>query len=296
MSTATQLSIAEIERETGISRDTLRAWERRYGFPTPLRNQRSERVYDTGQLDRLRLLKQLIDSGMRPGKLIKLDDKQLRQLTFQQQDASSVPDEVEVLLEALTSSSRCPLFPQLESLLRHYGLRKFMIDVVAPMNRAVGEAWFAGRIGVLEEHHYTEEVRRVLTTAWSSLPRGKGNPRVLLTTMPGEQHSLGLLMVACMLCLEGAEVLSLGMQTPLEEIVRGAVESQSRVVGVSCSEYMGRRTIAGQLVRLRKLLPERITIWAGGSGVSTIRFLPENIRLFTDLRQIPQAIQAYLTF
>jgi len=44
MATTTRLSIAEIERETGISRDTLRVWERRYGFPTPMRNKRSERV------------------------------------------------------------------------------------------------------------------------------------------------------------------------------------------------------------------------------------------------------------
>jgi len=285
------LSIADVEQETGIKRDTLRIWERRYGFPAPARNQRRERVYTSKQLDRLRLLKQLLDRGMQPGKLIKLDDQQLRQLTVQQQCTAAVPADVGKLLETLASGPRYALLPLLELMLRQHGLRSFVTDVVAPMNQAVGDAWFTGKIGVLDEHLYAEAVRRVLTTALSGLPLGSGDPRVLLTTLPGEPHSIGLLMSACMLSLEGAEILLLGTQTPLEEIVRGAAEGQCSVVGISCSELMGRRAIASQLVRLRKLLPEKTLIWAGGSGAGAIRFPPENVKLFTDLRQIPAAIQ-----
>ena len=32
------LSIAAVERDTGLSKDTLRVWERRYGFPSPGRD------------------------------------------------------------------------------------------------------------------------------------------------------------------------------------------------------------------------------------------------------------------
>ncbi len=39
-------SIADIERETGLGKDTLRVWERRYGFPQPLRDARGDRLYD----------------------------------------------------------------------------------------------------------------------------------------------------------------------------------------------------------------------------------------------------------
>ena len=292
MTIPTEFSIAEIERAAGISRDILRVWERRYGFPSPLRNQRGERVYSEGQLSRLMLLKQLLDSGMRPGKIIMLDDQQLRELTLPAKQGSAVPAEVEELLETLASRLGHELLPRLEALLQQQGLSDFLTELVAPANQAVGDAWFAGRIGIVDEHHYAEQVRRVLTRALDGLPQGTGSPRVLLTTLPGEEHGIGLLMVACMLCLEGAEALSLGVQTPLEEIVRGAVQGKVSVVGISCSEYMGRRTILAQLSRLRKMLPEGIAIWAGGSGVSTIRFLPDGIRLFSDLRQIPQAIKS----
>jgi MerR family transcriptional regulator, light-induced transcriptional regulator len=292
MVTSPLYSITEIEQETGISRDTLRVWERRYGFPAPLRNQRSERLYTGQQLNRLRLLKQLLDCGMRPGKLVQLDEQQLRQLTSQDEITAAASADVETLLKTLTNGPRYALLAQLEALQLQHGLRGFLTDVVAPMNLAVGEAWFTGRIGIFDEHNYAEQVRRVLTSALDSLPAGSDNLRVLLTTLPGELHGLGLLMVACMLCLEGAQVLLVGVQTPLEEIVRGAVENRCCVVGLSYSAHMGRRKIASQLVRLHKLLPENIRIWAGGSGVASLSFLQDRIRLFSDLRQIPEAVQA----
>ncbi|NVN93026.1 MAG: MerR family transcriptional regulator [Desulfuromonadales bacterium] len=288
----TLFSITEIECETGISRDTLRVWERRYGFPAPLRNQRSERVYSGKELERLRLIKQLLDRGMRPGTLVKLDDQKLRQLADEHKNAVPVSPDVEELLEILASGASHALQPRLEAKLLQYGLRNFVSEVVAPMNHAVGEAWFAGKIGVLDEHYYSEQVRALLTTALSGQSPGAGTPRVLLTTLPGEQHGIGLLMVACMMSLEGAAILSLGVQTPLEEIVRGAVEGACDIVALSCSDYMGRRTIARQLVRLRKLLPRDIVIWVGGRGVNGIRFMPDKIRLFNDLQQIAPAIQA----
>ncbi|NVN91307.1 MAG: MerR family transcriptional regulator [Desulfuromonadales bacterium] len=292
MTTVSLLSIAETERESGIHRDTLRVWERRYGFPAPLRNERGERAYTDGQLNRLRLLKQLLDCGMRPAKIIHLDENTLRQLANQLNETTPVPALVDSLLEALIVGPRRSLEQQLEELLQKNGLRNFLIEVVAPMNHAVGDAWFSGRIGVLDEHYYSEVVIRLLNAELSRMSKNSGYPRVLLTTLPGEQHGIGLLMAACMLCLEGAETFSLGVQTPLDEIVRGAVESQCNIVGLSCSEYMNRRTISSQLVRLRKLLPAKTSIWAGGSGVSKIQYLPTNIQLFAELHQIPSAIEA----
>ncbi|MBV5332313.1 MerR family transcriptional regulator, partial [bacterium] len=64
-----RFSIAAVERDTGLSKDVLRMWERRYGFPLPLRDPNGERSYPAEQVDRLRLIKRLMDQGHRPGKL-----------------------------------------------------------------------------------------------------------------------------------------------------------------------------------------------------------------------------------
>ena len=63
-------TIANVERETGLSKDLLRMWERRYGFPAPERDANGDRVYPAEQVERLRRIKRLIDRGHRPGKLI----------------------------------------------------------------------------------------------------------------------------------------------------------------------------------------------------------------------------------
>lgn len=43
------LNIAAVERETGLSKDVLRKWELRYGFPAPLRDSQGERAYPANQ-------------------------------------------------------------------------------------------------------------------------------------------------------------------------------------------------------------------------------------------------------
>ena len=61
-------NIAAVERDTGLSKDVLRMWERRYGFPVPDRDGNGERSYPAEQVERLRLIKRLMDAGHRPGK------------------------------------------------------------------------------------------------------------------------------------------------------------------------------------------------------------------------------------
>src|SRR6266571_6931510 len=69
-SNGVMLNISAVERETGLSKDVLRMWERRYGFPDPGRDGNAERQYPPYQIAKLRAIKRLMDTGMRPGKLM----------------------------------------------------------------------------------------------------------------------------------------------------------------------------------------------------------------------------------
>src|SRR6476619_7394656 len=80
MTTSTIFSIAAVERETRLSKDVLRVWERRYGFPQPVRDANGERCYPAEQVERLRLMKRLMDQGHRPGALAALADGDLASL------------------------------------------------------------------------------------------------------------------------------------------------------------------------------------------------------------------------
>lgn len=80
MDSSPNLSIAAVERETGISKDVLRKWETRYGFPVPLRDGLGERAYPPEQVNRLRLIKRLMDAGMRPSRIVAESEASLNAL------------------------------------------------------------------------------------------------------------------------------------------------------------------------------------------------------------------------
>lgn len=290
MATESFLTMGDLERETGISRDTLRVWERRYGFPLPQRTPAGERRYPAEQLERLLLIRQLLDAGLRPGKIMAHNTLELRELSRQSAASSPFSTTIEQLITHLQRQSGNDLRNQLEALAHQHGLRSFLTTIVAPLNHAVGQAWAEGRIGVLEEHRYVEELRTLLSAAMQTIPCRQTGFRALLTTLPGEQHGIGLLMTACMLALEGVEALQLGVQTPLEEIRRGALENNCHIVGISCSGYPQRRATASQLVRLRAMLPRETALWVGGAGAGRLTALPNGIRLFHDLQQLPAAL------
>jgi len=57
------LHIREVVRITGLRREQLYMWQRRYGFPAPLRDPFGDRVYPPDQVGRLKLIKQLLSEG-----------------------------------------------------------------------------------------------------------------------------------------------------------------------------------------------------------------------------------------
>ena len=114
----------------------------------------------------------------------------------------------------------------------------------AALTVAVGEAWLDGRIAVYEEHLYSEAVQSVLRSALVPFQAGleAHAPRVLLTTVPGEAHGLGLLMAEALMTLESCRCLSLGTQTPIADIVAAAAAHRIDVVALSFAQSLaGRR-------------------------------------------------------
>ena len=142
---------------------------------------------------------------------------------------------------------------------------------------------------------YTESVVAVLRGALggaSALPR-QGLPRVLLSTLPQENHLLGLLMAETMLSLEGCECVSLGAQTPVPEIVRAAQANRAQIVGLSFSPGGNTPQLLQSLQELRAQLPAATQLWAGGSHPALRRRLPPGVIAVDRLDQIPTLLSAW---
>lgn len=280
------LPIAAVEQETGIGKDTLRVWEKRYGFPQPLRDAQGNRIYPVNQVEQLHMIKRLLDLGMRPRKIVGLRMEELEALRQNQGAEESAilsrtnifntnaSSDIEALIHEALSSVKDANPGQLRLTLTQaqarLGLERFIIEVVAPLTSAVGEAWAQGLIKIHEEHLYTEVLTGLMHQAVAALiplqaATSTGEPRVLLTTLPQELHSLGLLMVEALLTLEGCTCVSLGTQTPLAEIVQATKQHKVNVLALSFSPVQSTPIVLASLRELRSLLPKSISIWVGGS-------------------------------
>ena len=297
-STVVHLSISAVERDTGLSKDTLRVWERRYGFPNPLRDAFGERIYPLEQVDRLRAIRRLMDVGHRPGKIIGLDLHELQALS--DMSASSPgsrheteqdhhPD-VQFLVETAKSHDVEELRRQLGQRLLRLGLARFVTEVVAPLTQRIGDAWSRGQMEIYEEHLYTESMQVVLRNAISTIPQPGDRPRVLLTTFPSEPHGMGLLMVEALLALEGCRCVSLGTQTPVWDIVLAATAQNIDIVALSFSPVMNPNQVLDGLNELRAKLPKSVEIWAGGKCPVLQRRPPADIRVISELSDLAQAL------
>ena len=267
-------TIASVEKETGLSKDTLRMWERRYGFPAPERDPGGDRVYPAAQVERLRLIKRLIDQGHRPGQLMALSPEALR--TLPARDTGDEPrravisaagnQEIDELLALLKNHDAAQFQQRLQQTLARQGLGRFVMDTVAPLTRQVGQAWEDGRFAVFEEHLFTELTKRVLRQAIASLPPPNAGPRILLTSVPDEPHVLGLLMAEALFALEGAQCIPLGAQMPLLDIAHATAAHRADVVALSFSSAFPTRRVGPVLAQLRELLPAEVAVWVGGDG------------------------------
>ncbi|HNJ75599.1 MAG: MerR family transcriptional regulator [Rhodocyclaceae bacterium] len=287
-----QFSIAAVERDTGLAKDTLRVWERRYGFPTPARDANGERLYPPAQVERLRMIKRLMDQGLRPGKLVSASDEELTALATPAAIAPARVDDgtLSAIIQLVKGHDVATLRSALTQTMHRQGLQNFILDTVPQLNMAVGEAWMRGEFEVFEEHLYTEQMQSLLRQAISALPVASRGPRVVLTTVPEEQHVLGLLMSECLLTLEGAACIPLGTQTPLADIVRAASAHAADVVALSFSAAFPSRQVLPLVSQLRAGLPPAVALWLGGGGSERLRCAPDGVRVVPSLAGILEAL------
>ena len=271
--------IAIVSRETGLEKDVLRVWERRYGFPAPVRDAQGDRLYPVEQVEKLRMLRRLVDDGHRPGKIIRMSLNELIALGEQHKPAppAAMPDELAHYLTLVRQHQIEELRAAMAAHMLRLGLESFIMDIAAPLCALIGDAWARGDLQIFEEHLFTEELTRILRATLQGLTRNRVSgaqphgPRILLTTLPGEPHAIGLLMVESLFAVHGCECLSLGPQTPQADIVQAALSQRVDIVALSFSSWFTPAHIAPALETLASNLPAPIQIWVGGGNLGLMK-------------------------
>jgi DNA-binding transcriptional MerR regulator/methylmalonyl-CoA mutase cobalamin-binding subunit len=294
---------AAVELATGLSREVLRKWELRYQFPRPARGERGERQYSNSDVQRLQLINRLLKSGLRAGAVVPLSRARLQSLMDARSSQHTSPkaiseDEaarsIQTLLKTLAPAAaptNVALF--LQEKLQQNGLAVFVAHCLPIFNQAVGDAWLTKRLSVVAEHRYTDTVQQIVLRALPAPGHAHTRPRVLLTTPPGELHSLGLLALHAQLSLHGADCINLGTQAPLAPVLQAAHDMQVGVVAVSASSCLPLADLRDYLSGLRAGLPSSCVLWAGGQGCT--RLTPQEQTDFNVMTDTASALRHWLT-
>lgn len=260
------LSIGDICAGTGLSADVIRVWERRYGFPEPVRLPSGHRRYRRQDLNRLRLMAEAVAQGHRPSVVARAGEAELRALLLHEGGAR-----VDPLLASVAAMDTALLRAQLAEALGRMGWKPFLQEVVSPLLDRVGMAWADGSIGVHHEHLLTEVLEDLLREQRLACRLVPGRGAVLLATLPGERHRLGLLMAALAYAASGARVELLGVDLPVASIAHAARTLKVDRVAVSLSIQSAGETTRRLLMDLLERLPGGCRLLVGGQGAARTR-------------------------
>jgi methanogenic corrinoid protein MtbC1 len=286
-----KLSIGALSRSTGIPVETLRTWERRYGFPVPERKPSGHRVYPVTSVPRLRRIAEALARGHRASEAVAASEKDLTVLLDVTPVTTSVVSRVArredpaifALLKAVEAFDAEQLTRLLTADWRRLEVLAFLSTRIAPLIQAVGEEWAAARLGIHHEHFLSERVSDLLRSFRLPLEDRARGPLIILASLPGETHGLGLQMVALLLAAVGYRILYLGTEVPPAQIAGLAKDINAQAVAISVSIANRGEAMNAQLELLRGLLPKRVTLLVGGDGAPGKR---PGLKVFSNLESL----------
>ncbi len=297
VNTADLMSIGQLAKATGISSDTIRVWERRYGKPVPIRLPSGHRRYNDDHLAWLRRVAEALQRGNRPGKVVRSSDEELAALVAREPDpepSSSTP-EIQAMVQMVRTYDAITLVGLLRDAYRSMGAVRLLDQRVAPLLTRVGALWRDGTLKIRHEHFVTEVMQDFLRRLRSEFEVSFKSPTIVLATLPDEEHGLGVQMCAVAATTVGVRPHILGRCTPIAETVAATQECDAKAVGIGVSLSSAGIETDRQLALLRQSLPAACELVVGGVGARGTRRGPRGIEYFSDLRQFARWAQTLVS-
>jgi MerR family transcriptional regulator, light-induced transcriptional regulator len=210
------LRIGELSKRSGVRPELLRAWERRYGLLHPTRSSGGLRLYTAADLERVRLMRQLIDNGLAAAEAAAVASR----ISLETPPAVTAlaPGSARAqLAQALDRFDEPAAQAIIDQVLAAATIDTFLTDVVLPYLRELGDRWERAEVSIAQEHFASSVLRGRLL----GLGRGWGlgvGPGAVLACLPGEQHDLGLIAFGLALGARGWRITFLGSDTPIETV------------------------------------------------------------------------------
>lgn len=274
-----EFSIQFVSKVTGINAHTIRAWEKRYQVVVPNRDDKGRRLYSQGHIERLNMLRELVDMGNKISDLSKLQTTQLKNLcdeyggqansrqtrTSENIDLNST---LQNLVMALSAYKIDIISHELEKMKASLSPRDFALNIVLPLLNEVGQRVDAGYLGIAQEHALSSLLKfHIGGVLYQSTKQSQSKFNIAIAAPEGERHEFGILIAALLCSHYGLNFFYLGADLPLKSIVDAVTQLKSDVLlmGVSGSYVASKPTAVDEAIDTLVLgIPKETELWFGG--------------------------------
>ncbi|MEQ1693593.1 MAG: MerR family transcriptional regulator, partial [Gemmatimonas sp.] len=255
--------IAIVAERTGLSRDVLRVWERRYAAVEPMRSPGGQRLYSNEHIDRFRLLAAVTRHGRNISLVAGLPNDVLQQLVAEDEaerparpadSDSEHADLADAALQHTRALDASGLDRELRRTIARHGMPVFLEDVVPTLMHRVGDEWAAGRLSIAHEHLASAAILALILEAMRSVPEVPGAPKLLVATPATERHAVGAALAAAAAALDGWTIIYLGVDVPADDIVAAASASGATAVALSVVHTEDTTIVMRELHAVRTIL------------------------------------------
>lgn len=267
------LGIEAVAQRSGLSQHLIRVWERRYAVVRPTRTDSNRRLYSEADVVRLALLNRAVHAGHRISNIARLSTPGLERLVEKDAPGRAAPrvsskapqsDFVERALRAIAQFDADSLGMLLSRTEVELGQAQAVEQVIIPLMERIGELWKAGDMRIAHEHMATAVIRNHVGAMLAAIRFPTNAPAIVVATPAGQMHEVGALVVAVTAAAQGWRPVYLGANLPADEIAGAAQRSGARAIALSLVFPSDDPKLPAELVRLRRLLPDDISILIGG--------------------------------
>ena len=283
---------------TGVSASTIRAWERRYGVPTPERSDNGRRSYGSQALNHIRLMSRLVSNGLPASLAAKRILAGLPAGDLFAEPIASADHHIplDALLKAVNSFDADSLSHQLRRLALALPTHDFFDQVIVPLMATLNSRWAAAKpIDRVQEYLATEAIRKLMHELCRMVRPSLARGSVLIAPFFNDVHVLPMDALAFLFNGQGFRTVQLGPMTSPTALAEVIQCTRPDLIAVSMTSRVSDTD-------LRPLLAEyelacKDTPWIiGGSGARFAQVLIDesSATLVPDGRALDQYLESFL--
>ena len=293
--------IHRVAKLTGLSKDVIRVWERRYGLVKPSRSSNRYREYSDEEVALLRFVKAQMEQGATIGGLAAEGHDALvtrMRLATPVSEAEQKPHDrlLDELIGSLDPMDKAGFERRLNGAVAVIPFEEAVQRILLPLQRRIGELWHEGHLNIAVEHYVTKIIQQKLFSVMNQLPVNEFGPRILIACPEGETHEIGAQAVAYIAATKGCHVYYLGPNLPYSDLVNFCEKISPDLVLLSLTELKQEAATLHHVKQLEQLAT-RWSVAVGGQGARAIedRLRDTKVELLEDLAALHSRLMTILS-